>query len=67
LFDPTKPYVIVTLDEGKQSVDAHNFTDKTCEKAVSEIHKILGGDIVSSVSKPVAAAPAAAKPQVVAR
>jgi hypothetical protein len=51
-IDPAKPYVELTIKDGEQRVEAHNYRGNGCVAAVTDVQRILGGAVVSSVDKP---------------
>lgn len=52
MIDKSKPYVSVTVDDGTFNIEAHNFKGRGCLKAVTDIQKDLGGEVVRSQDKP---------------
>ena len=52
---PRGKYVRILIGvDGACSIDAHNFTDISCQKATQEIAALLGGEINTQHDKPEA-------------
>jgi hypothetical protein len=61
----SKPYIEVTIEDGGQKVEAHNFQGKGCLAAVEDVQKMLGGDVVSTTNKPEINKPTVTQPVVI--
>ena len=61
----SKPYVELTIEDGEQKVEAHNFQGTGCLAAVQEIQQMLGGDVVSTTNKPEISRPAVTQKTVI--
>lgn len=52
MIDLSKPYILVTSEGGRQTVEAVNYAGKGCVAAVEEIQQMLGGVVFARHDKP---------------
>ena len=58
MIDFNKPYILVTSENGQQSVEAVNYQGRGCISAVQEIQQMLGGTVMTTQDKPEISMPA---------